>query len=68
MDLSGLSAITSVSGDLRVFLTQVEHLDGLGGIQSVDKGVWISGNDSLVNLDALSNLTHLEGDIHTAYC
>ena len=57
-DLSPLSALTFVGGDLVIWHNSaLTNLEGLRNITSVGGELWIEGNPSLTNLDGLSNLT-----------
>lgn len=61
VDLSPLSALTSVGGYLRISFNEVlTNLDGLSALTSVG-GFAISTNTALTNLDGLSALTRVDG-------
>ena len=57
-NLDGLSAITSVGGDLRINSNDaLTNLDGLGRITSVGEGLDIHENGALTHLDGLNGIT-----------
>jgi hypothetical protein len=61
-DLSGLSAITSVGGYLRIRNNpSLTNLDGLSALTSVGGYLRIRDNPALTNLDGLSALTSVGG-------
>lgn len=61
-DLTPLSQITSVGGDLLVeFALGLESLDGLDNLASVGGDVRLNSNDNLADLTALANLTTVGG-------
>jgi hypothetical protein len=60
--IEGLSNITSVGGDLRIFNNAaLTSLDGLSNLTSLGGGMEISYNISLISLDGLSNITNVSG-------
>jgi hypothetical protein len=71
-DLSGLSALTSVGGVLTLYGNDVlSSLDGLSALRSVgaeaenasDAGLQIINNHSLANLNGLSSIEFLRGEL-----
>ena len=67
IDLTPLSTLTSVGGDLYVYNNDtLTNLDGLSNFTSV--GGWLSvyNNDALTNLDGLGNLTSVGGYLWVA--
>jgi len=57
-DLSPLSTLTSVGGDLKIlFNPSLTNFDGLNNLTSLGRDLVIKYNNSLTNLDCLSNLT-----------
>jgi len=61
-DLSPLSSVTSVGGDLFIQDNPVlTNLVGLGGITSVGEDLFIAGNPVLTNLDGLAGITSVGG-------
>jgi len=59
-DLDGLSALTSVGGDLTVRESCLRNVDGLSALTSVG-GLYIGNNVNLQNVDGLSALTSVGG-------
>jgi hypothetical protein len=58
-NLSGLDNLVSVGGGLYIIdnYPALENLTGLNKLTSVNKSLQIYGNEKLINLDALANLT-----------
>ncbi|HCY76895.1 MAG TPA: hypothetical protein DHV28_13320 [Ignavibacteriales bacterium] len=68
LNLTPLSSITSVTGDLIIHSTTgMTSLNGLNNITSVGGNIEIWGNDALTNLAGLENLTSVGGYIYIAY-
>ena len=64
VDLSPLSALTSVGGGLGIrYNTALTNLDGLSALTSVGGGLGIVNNTALTNLNGLSALTSVGGGI-----
>jgi len=60
-DLSGLSQITTISGDLTIQNTSATNLTGLENLESVGGSISIRSNWDLQTIDALSNLESVGG-------
>ena len=64
-DLSPLSSVTSVGGDLDIQSNHaLTNLDGLGGITSVGGFLTLLNNDALTNLDGLAAVTSVGQLLH----
>lgn len=62
-DLSALSNIISISGDLTIWTTfDLESLEGLDNLKTVGGNLRISNNGSLVDISAINNLEYIGGD------
>ena len=67
-NLSGLSGMTSVGGDLVIsYNAALTSLSGLSGIASVGDDLRISGNAALTSLSDLSGISSLRGDLRISY-
>lgn len=63
-NLSGLSNITSIGGDLWIHSnSQLQSLSGLENVSSIEGKLWIIDNDAITNLIGLDNLSSVEGDL-----
>ncbi len=59
----GLSALTSIYGDLEITgNSALTDLDGLGGLTSIYGDLLIYSNPALTNIDGLSGITSVRGD------
>ncbi len=67
LDLTPLSGITAVTGDLMITQTQMTNLHGSENITSVGGIIEIYNNTALTNIDALQNITSLGGDLYVGY-
>lgn len=56
-DINGLMGYTSVSGNLEVYYTALENLDGLECLEQIDGNLLINLNTSLTSLEGLMNVT-----------
>ena len=64
VDLATLSTLTSVGGDLTLYLnTALTNLNGLNNLDSVGNDLHLDKNYKLTNIDALSNIAFLGGDL-----
>jgi hypothetical protein len=64
VDLATLSTLTSVGGDLTLYLnTELTNLNGLNNLDSVGNDLHLDKNYKLTNIDALSNIAFLGGDL-----
>lgn len=62
-DLSGLSKITRIGGNLYVHVYTMTSLSGLDGLTNVEGNVDIDTNEKLITLEGLSNLSTIGGDL-----
>ena len=62
-DLSGLSVLTSIGGELFILATDVPNLSGLDNVASLGGELNITNNSSLNSVAALSSLTSINGDL-----
>lgn len=66
-NLNGLSALTSVGGNLAVYSCDaLTNVDGLSGVTSVGGYLDIEGCDVLTNVDGLSGITSVGGTLEIA--
>ncbi len=67
-DLSPLSSLTSIGGDLTIISTSVlTSLNGLNGLIFVGGSLRVQDNDILTNLDGLSNIISIGGNINIPF-
>ncbi len=63
-NLSGLSEITTIGGDLSIHLNPgLNSLAGLNNVISIWGNLWIEENDVLTSLSGLQNLSFIGGDL-----
>jgi|FLOH01.1.fsa_nt_gi hypothetical protein len=63
-NLSPLSSLTTVGGDLQIYnIYGLANLNGLSSLSSVGGNLWFNGNFLLSNLNGLSSLTTVGGDV-----
>ena len=62
-DLSGLSTIQSINGDLEIFSNAMTSLNGFENVTAIAGSMFISFNPNLTEINALSNLTTIGGDL-----
>ena len=61
-NLNGLSVLTSIGGDLRIYFNAyLTSLTGLDNVTFIGGYLWIGGNDALTSLTGLENLTYAGG-------
>ena len=62
LDLSNLSNVTSIGGDLYIYENAVlTNIDGLSGVTHIGGDLAILGNAALTNIDGLANITPIGG-------
>ncbi len=67
-DLSNLSNLTSVGGDLKIYYNyKLTNLDGLSKLTSIGENLNISYSNVLTNLDGLSKLTSIGENLDINY-
>src|SRR5690606_2583981 len=66
-DLSPLSNIESIGGDLHILETQLANLDGLSSIISIDGDLEIYGNPQLSDISGLQNISEGIYDLYIGY-
>ena len=60
-DLSPLSGLIEIGGELRIFKSQLKNLEGLNNLKKILGPVEISTNEKLINLQGLESLISIEG-------
>jgi hypothetical protein len=63
-DFSGFSALSSVGGGLDIFGSSITDLDAFGSLSSIGGSISLRGNVFLENIDGLSNLITIGGDLN----
>src|SRR5690606_10081856 len=66
-DLSPMSSIESVAGDLHILETQLANLDGLSSIISIDGDLVIYGNPQLSDISGLQDISEGIYDLYIGY-
>ena len=67
-DLSGLSALSSIGGDLFIFINQaLTSLSGLENLTSIGGNLEIISNHALTDITGLDGLTSVVGDLAISY-
>ncbi len=65
-DLTPLSCVNEIKGELSIWSTSFNNLEGLGNLEKIN-GLYIRDNEFLTDIDELSNLQFLTGGLHIDY-